>query len=210
MPSVLEERPRHLSKLSDPQTADRLAKVLQLLDSPHDGEALAAGRRAMAILRQSGLGPTDLAKRLSTPPQSGPAKLDRALALEAQLAAATSALTAVKAELKHWQDQAWTAASLVAELEDAVREANQQASLRPPGAPEGVTSAEALPRTQAEKREAVRALLDDPSTAVLSDRELARRLSLSPQTIGNWRRRLGKSPGPVHGRRGSIKSKQLP
>jgi transposase-like protein len=33
-------------------------------------------------------------------------------------------------------------------------------------------------------------MFGDPTLAQLSDRELARRTGLSPQTVGNWRRRL--------------------
>jgi hypothetical protein len=36
----------------------------------------------------------------------------------------------------------------------------------------------------------MRRLLSDSTTADLSDRELARRTGLAPQTVGNWRRRL--------------------
>jgi DNA-binding transcriptional ArsR family regulator len=209
MPSGANQKVLTMSNLNDPQIAVRLAKVLQLLGSPHDGEALSAARRTIAILRQTGLEPDEVAKRLTSAPTGNVAQ-HRTILLETQLAAANSSIVALKAELKHWQDQAWAAASLVAELEDSVR----QARAIPPDAandsPDG-----ALPRTQAEKRAAIMALLRDPATSGLADRELARRLALSPQTIGNWRRRLGQkvqgtTPGHVMARRGSIRSKQLP
>lgn len=43
-------------------------------------------------------------------------------------------------------------------------------------------------RTNAEKRAAVMSMLD--TQPELSDREISRRLGVSPQTVGNWRRRL--------------------
>lgn len=51
------------------------------------------------------------------------------------------------------------------------------------------TDAEMPCRTNAEKRAAVLSeLADSPG---LSDREIARRVGVSPQTVGNWRRRAG-------------------
>ncbi|MCK8783574.1 hypothetical protein M0638_04160 [Roseomonas sp. NAR14] len=44
-------------------------------------------------------------------------------------------------------------------------------------------------RTATARREAVLRLLDDPETAALADREIARRVGVSPQTVGNLRRR---------------------
>ncbi len=170
----------------------------------------------MAILRQFGMSADEMAQRLTTSATNPNRGQDRAGLLETQLSAANTALKAVKAELKHWQDQAWAAASLVAELEDAVRLA--KGTVVPAKGADGQAAEEnsplgaesPLPRTQAEKRAAVLNLLRDPDTSALPDRELARRLALSPQTIGNWRRRLGMTKGHFYSRRGSIKSKQLP
>jgi hypothetical protein len=47
-----------------------------------------------------------------------------------------------------------------------------------------------LKRSRASIEAEMRRLLGDPETARLPDRELSRRTGLSPQTIGNWRRRL--------------------
>jgi hypothetical protein len=46
-------------------------------------------------------------------------------------------------------------------------------------------------RTASERREEVNRLVTDPATASLSDREIARRVGVSPQTVGNLRRRAG-------------------
>ncbi len=48
-------------------------------------------------------------------------------------------------------------------------------------------------RTASERREEVVRMLTDPETATLSDREIARRVGVSPQTVGNLRRRTGSS-----------------
>ena len=47
-----------------------------------------------------------------------------------------------------------------------------------------------LRRTRAEIAGTIRTILKSPQLARLSDREIARRTGLSPQTVGNWRRRL--------------------
>lgn len=50
-------------------------------------------------------------------------------------------------------------------------------------------------RTASERREEVMRLLADPATAALPDREIARRVGVSPQTVGNLRRRVGGDGG---------------
>ena len=44
-----------MTALLDPQAADRLAKLLGMIGSQHDGEALAAARKAHQCLHQLGL-----------------------------------------------------------------------------------------------------------------------------------------------------------
>ena len=46
---------RVMTALLDPQAADRLAKLLGMIGSQHDGEALAAARKAHQCLHQLGL-----------------------------------------------------------------------------------------------------------------------------------------------------------
>lgn len=46
-------------------------------------------------------------------------------------------------------------------------------------------------RTASERREEVMRILSDPVMAALPDREIARRVGVSPQTVGNLRRRAG-------------------
>ncbi|NBB82888.1 MAG: winged helix-turn-helix transcriptional regulator, partial [Alphaproteobacteria bacterium] len=57
-------------------------------------------------------------------------------------------------------------------------------------------------RRQADIRSAVLAYLEDPETRHLSNREIARRLGISPQTVSNWRNRLGDEPADRVVRRG--------
>jgi DNA invertase Pin-like site-specific DNA recombinase len=45
-------------------------------------------------------------------------------------------------------------------------------------------------RTATERRAEVKRLLSNVDTAHLSDREIARRVGVSPQTVGNIRRRM--------------------
>lgn len=50
-------------------------------------------------------------------------------------------------------------------------------------------------RTASERREEVIRILADPELAVLPDREIARRVGVSPQTVGNLRRRVADGSG---------------
>jgi hypothetical protein len=48
-----------------------------------------------------------------------------------------------------------------------------------------------LKRTRPQIAAAMRAIFNDPRLAQLADREIARRTGLAPQSVGNWRRRIG-------------------
>jgi DNA-binding NarL/FixJ family response regulator len=83
-----------------------------------------------------------------------------------------------------WNEAARTAkiesqtatASLAARIAELEREL---ASARPKAEP-----------SAAEKRRTMLALLRDPETGSLSNREIARRCGVAPQTVCNWRNRL--------------------
>jgi hypothetical protein len=47
-----------------------------------------------------------------------------------------------------------------------------------------------LKRTRAAIAATMRGILNDPRLSRLSDREIARRTGLSPQSVGNWRKRI--------------------
>ncbi len=51
-------------------------------------------------------------------------------------------------------------------------------------------------RTASERREEVMRMLADTELAALPDREIARRVGVSPQTVGNLRRRVGDGSAP--------------
>jgi hypothetical protein len=63
-----------MTAILDPQTADRLAKLLGLLGSAHDGERAAAGAKADALVRERGL-----TWRQVIVPQNGSGTADHAL-----------------------------------------------------------------------------------------------------------------------------------
>ena len=202
----------------DPQFAARLTKVFALMASPIDGEALAAARMVLSLLRTQGIAADDFAQILGSP--GGPTPSGRTggqdgkiHALETRLSAANATIKALKAELSHWQSKVWDAASMVADLEDRLNQAEKRAPADPAD-PAPVAPVIDLPRTHKQKSAAITSLLTDPKTGALSDRELARRLLVSPQTIGNWRRRLGQRKAAKsrakRQRRDSIKSKRLP
>ncbi len=205
----------------DPQFAARLAKVLALMASPIDGEALAAARMVLSLLRSQGIAADDFAQILGNPSNPGPsargtASEGKVHALETRLSAANATIKALKAELSHWQSKVWDAASMVADLEDRLNQSERRVTNDPadPADPAAVAPVTDLPRTHKQKSAAITTLLTDPKTGALSDRELARRLLVSPQTIGNWRRRLGQRKAAKsrakRQRRDSIKSKRLP
>jgi hypothetical protein len=56
----------------------------------------------------------------------------------------------------------------------------------------------------------MRAVPRDPQLARLSDRELARRTGISPQAVGNWRRRVAVERAAARGRMSSVDRKGRP
>jgi hypothetical protein len=60
-----------------PLDRKRLAKVLAMLESSHDGEVLAAARLAASMLREAGLGWSDLVPDTPTPSEDDTADLKR-------------------------------------------------------------------------------------------------------------------------------------
>jgi hypothetical protein len=125
----------------------RFTKVLALAGSNMDGEALAALRKAKALLSAANLSFTDVAQLLAAGTDS-------------------------KFEADYLRAH-------ITELEQELKE------LR--GAPPGTGS---LKRARAEIAATMRAIFGDTWLSHLSDREIARRTGVSPQTVGNWRRRL--------------------
>jgi hypothetical protein len=73
------------------------------------------------------------------------------------------------------------AEKLIVAYQDELAELQAMQSTAPGGSPG---------QTRAAIAERMRSILGDARLSCLSDREIARRTGLSPQTIGNWRRRL--------------------
>ena len=163
---------------------DKFDKVLALASSDRDGEALAALRKARHMLSAAGLTFRDIAAapKTTSPPQQQ-SRPNEHLGLKVVIL--ERALHAARAEVLKWNEAARSAkieretatASLAARIAELEREL---AAARP----------ETVEPTPAEKRRAMMALLRDPATTSLSNREIARRCGLAPQTVCNWRNRL--------------------
>jgi len=162
---------------------EKFDKVLALASSDRDGEALAALRKARHMLNAAGLTFRDIASAPKSVPPRPQAQPNEHLGLKVVIL--ERALNAARAEVLKWNEAARSAkiereaatASLAARIAELERElaAAKPAKVEP---------------TPAEKRRTMLALLRDPVTTSLSNREIARRCGLAPQTVCNWRNRL--------------------
>ncbi len=177
---------------------DKLAKVLAMAESEHQGEALSALRAARIMLSRAGMNFRDLADGARPRPASGapssdtpppPAKAppadEVALALRRQVADLEREVAALKRQLD----------KTAGELDKQKDEADRWRSLARETAEKLWDLGKALERrrirhTTADKRRAILDHLQDPGSAMLSDREIARRVGASPQVVAHWRRRL--------------------
>ncbi len=170
---------------------DKLAKVLALADSSSDGEALAALRLARAMLAEAGLEFRDLLKGGGRhfPDRRIPYLEALIRDLKERLAASEAEVESLRrAKLETTQDFARQVAALgheKSELSNSLRHRIEDLKRR-------LAEAGRVARQRAGKREAVIALLQDPETRDLSNRELARRAGVSPQTVSRWRRKLAE------------------
>jgi hypothetical protein len=162
---------------------EKFDKILALASSDRDGEALAALRKARHMLNEAGLTFRDIATAPKTVPPKPQAQPAEHLGLKVVIL--ERALNAARAEVLKWNEAARSAkvereaatASLAARIADLERDL---AAARPVK----------IEPTAAEKRRTMMALLRDPVTTSLSNREIARRCGLAPQTVCNWRNRL--------------------
>ncbi len=170
---------------------NKLAKVLALADSSSDGEALAALRRARGMLAEAGLEFRDLLTGGGRhfPDRRIPYLEALIRDLKERLAASEAEVEALRrAKLETTQDFARQVAALgheKSELSDTLRHRIEDLKRR-------LAEAGRVARQRAGKRDAVIALLQDPETRDLSNRELARRAGVSPQTVSRWRRKLSE------------------
>jgi DNA-directed RNA polymerase specialized sigma24 family protein len=143
---------------------ERFTKILALAGSDRDGEALSALRKARAMLTEAGLTFTDVAQSVGKSGRHGHQTVE-AEALKRLLLVAEFERDAFRNEMEECRRK----------LKKLEREQSQRKSLR---------------RSMAMIEARMRAVLRDRRLAGLSDRELARRTGISPQAVGNWRRRL--------------------
>ncbi len=179
---------------------DKLAKVLAMAESEHQGEALSALRAARIMLSRAGLSFRDLAERARpdgppreppptvitpTPPAQPPppAQLVQSLRrqvrdLELELAGLRRQLDKSAGDLDRHRDEAERWRNLARETAEKLWDMGK-----------------ALERKHSrhadtDKRRAVLELLQDPGSALLSDQEIARRVGISSHLVAHWRRRL--------------------
>ncbi len=193
---------------------DRLDKVLALVGSDKEGEAVAALRMARQMLGRAGLSFRDIfdparnaapAAAPDPPDPDGHSRL-KTMILEASLKEARKELekwNRLAREEKDLREQ--ETAALAAEIE-TLRRARTEAPAGPPaGAPTGVPASPPTgaygeagsPLRASDRRRIVIDRLRDPETRNLSDRAIARQLGVSPQTVGNWRKRLAETAEQV-------------
>ncbi|MBK1842032.1 hypothetical protein JHL17_32005 [Azospirillum sp. YIM B02556] len=184
---------------------DKLAKVLAMAESEHQGEALSALRAARIMLSRAGLSFRDLAERarMPVPPVPEPPPV-------AQPSAAPAGAPApqpppdelVRGLRRQVKDLELELATLRRQFDKAAGDADRQReeadrwrTLARETAEKLWDMGKALERKHSrhadtDKRRAVLELLQDPGSALLSDREIARRVGVSPHDVGHWRRRM--------------------
>lgn len=177
---------------------DKLAKVLAMAESEHQGEAMSALRAARIMLSRAGMSFRDLADGARprpasaeppvvapAPPAKAPPPDEVALGLRRQVADLERELAALKRQLD----------KTGGELDKQKEEADRWRVLARETAEKLWDVGKALERrrvrhTSADKRRAILDHLQDPGSAMLSDHEIARRVGASPQVVAHWRRRL--------------------
>jgi DNA-directed RNA polymerase specialized sigma24 family protein len=162
----------------------RFTKILALAGSYRDGEALSALRKARAMLAEAGLTFTDVAQSVGKSARHGHQTVE-AEALKRLLLVAEFERDAYRNEIEECKRK----------LKKLEREQTQRKSLR---------------RSMAMIEARMRAVLRDRRLKRLSDRELARRTGISPQAVGNWRRRLAAEQAALGGRVSTMDRKSQP
>jgi hypothetical protein len=140
------------------------AKVLALAGSDVDGEAIAALHKARSMLAAAKMSFTDVAQSLG---KGGTGGSDADL--RRRLTAAEKLVVTYLDRIGRYERE------LDALRAERANRTMQGGSFR---------------RTRAAIEDRLRVVLGDRRLSRLSDREIARRTGVAPQTIGNWRRRL--------------------
>lgn len=178
---------------------DKLAKVLAMAESEHQGEALSALRAARIMLSRAGMSFKDLAAgarpaRVEPPPEPPrpaappdrappPDQLVQGLRrqvgdLEREIAHLRRALDKANGELDRQRDETGRWRALARETAEKLWDLGKALERRHAG-----------PNAK-DRRRAVLEMLQDPGAAQLSDNEIARRAGASPQAVAKFRRRL--------------------
>lgn len=179
---------------------DKLAKVLAMAESDHQGEALSALRAARIMLSRAGMTFKDLAAgaRPVPPPVPSPADaakpeppapnpppdhmvqgLRRHVAeLEKEVASLRRQLDRASGEADRQRDEADRWRALARETADKLWDLGRALERRHSS------------HTGADRRRAILDHLQDPHSALLSDHEIARRVGAPAPLVAHWRRRL--------------------
>lgn len=177
---------------------DKLAKVLALAESDHQGEALSALRAARIMLSRAGMTFKDLAAgarpvpRPEPPPPPEPSPPATAPSLDLLIQALRRQVSDLERELSGLQRQF---DKVTTDADRQREEADRWRTLARETAEKLWDMGKALERrhsrnTRDGKRRAVLELLQDPHSALLSDHEIARRIGTAPSTVAQVRRRL--------------------
>lgn len=181
--------------------SEKLAKVLAMVESEHQGEALSALRAARIMLSRAGLTFRDLvtgglpakaaSEPVATPPPQAPPPdyppppdqivqgLRRQVSdLEREISTLRRALDKAQGEADRQRDEAGRWRVLARETAEKLWDLGQALERR---------HTRSAPN---DRRQAVVELLQDPDSTLLSDREIARRVGTSCQVVAHWRRRL--------------------
>ncbi|CAO3415972.1 hypothetical protein [Azospirillum endophyticum] len=184
---------------------DKLAKVLAMAESEHQGEALSALRAARIMLSRAGLSFRDLAERArmpAPPAPEPPAATQPSADPPGAPAPQPPPDELVRGLRRQVKDLELELATLRRQLDKAAGDADRQReesdrwrTLARETAEKLWDMGKALERKHSrhadtDKRRAVLELLQDPGSALLSDREIARRVGVSPHDVGHWRRRM--------------------
>lgn len=179
-----------------PLDFEKFAKIIALADSDKPGEANAALRAVRRMLYDAGLSFRDFAEMARRPAATSAPASDLHLELQIKglakrLREREAEISRLNSEIATWRDLAW---SNTAELENY----NDKLSGEVEELKERLYDTAKQRRRNADKQAAVLHYLKNPALAHLSDREIARRTGVSPQTVCNWRKRLaGDGPQAV-------------
>ncbi len=170
-----------------PLDVDKFSKVIALAESDEPGEASAALHVMRKMLTDAGINLRDFGEMLRGPRSDGGIG---SIHFELQIRGLAKRLREREAEVSRlnreiatWRELAW---SNTQELTDS----NQKLVAEVEELKARLHSAQTRPRRNADKRAAVLFYLRNPDHSKLSDREIARRAGVSPQTVCNWRKRL--------------------